>query len=172
MVHLTEKRVKRAEKDGAKMAVEVVAVESKKLDNKLFYTCSLIEQIGRDSNNERFAVVQALGKENIARIYEYSDVFHCERIEAASAKWREKCDIVDGGFDNISTCRYRLPTCWDIGKVYCRLIQSLGGDPIDTLVEVYSSWLAPKIDNYNIAVYYMSSAYLFESYKEGNLLEA
>ena len=142
------------------------------IDNSLFYTCSLIEQIGRDSNNKRSAVVEALGTENIARIYEHSDVFHCERIEAVSAKWREKCDIREGEFDNISTCRYRLPSCWDIGKVYCRLVQSLGGDPVATLREVYLSWLSPKIDDYNIAVYYMSSEYLLESYKEGALLEA
>ena len=140
-------------------------------DNKLFYTCSLIEHIGRETNNRRLTVVEKLGKENTARIYEYADVFHCEPIEAVCAKWCEKCNIGEGEFDNISTCRYRLPTCWDIGKVYCRLIQSMGGNVIDTLFEVYSSWLAPKIDDYNIAVYYMSPEYIFESYKNGVLLE-
>ena len=142
-----------------------------KLDDKLFYACSLIECIGRESNNRRIDVIQALGKENAARIYEYSDVFHCEPIEAVSAKWRENCRLSVGDFDNVSACRYRLPTCWDIGKVYCRLIQSLGGNVIDTLFDVYSSWLASKIDDYNIAVYYMSPEYLYESYKEGALLE-
>ena len=141
------------------------------LDNKLFYTCSLIEHIGRETFNRRLAIINALGKENVTRIYEYSDVFHCESIEAVSAKWCEMCNIEEGEFDNTSTCRYRLPTCWDIGKVYCRLVQSLGGNVIDTLFEVYSSWLAPKIDDYNIAVYYMSPEYIYESYKEGALLE-
>ena len=141
------------------------------LDNRLFYTCSLIEFIGRETNNMRFAVAEALGRENVSRIYDYSDVFHCETIEAVSAQWRECCDIHMGAFDNISVCRYRLPTHWDIGKVYCRLIQSLGGNIIDSLFEVYSSWIASKIDNYNIAVYYMSPEYLYASYMEGTLLE-
>ena len=142
------------------------------LDNRLFYTCSLIEHIGRETNNRRFAIVDALGSENTARIYDYADVFHCEPMEAVSAQWRERCGIQAGEFDNITVCRYRLPTSWDIGKVYCRLIQSLGGDVMRTLHEVYSSWLASKIDDYNIAVYYMSPEYLFAAYKEGILLDA
>ena len=97
--------------------------------------------------------------------------FHCEPIESVSAQWCDRCNIQAGAFDNISICRYRLPTHWDIGKVYCRLIQALGGDTIQTLYLVYSSWMASKIDNYNIAVYYMSPEYLYESYKEGSLLE-
>ena len=141
------------------------------IDNRLFYTCSLIEHIGRETNNRRFEVVKALGREGASRIYEYSDVFHCEPIEAVSAQWRERCDIQAGTFDNISACRYRLPTSWDIGKVYCRLIQSLGGDVMGTLYEVYASWMAPKIDDYNIAVYYMSPEYLFASYVAGHLLD-
>ena len=141
------------------------------LDNKVFYTCSLIEYIGRETKNRRCKVAEALGRDNTARIYDYSDVFHCEPIESVSAKWRELCGIQDGIFDNVSVCRYRVPTFWDIGKVYCRLIQSLGGDTMEALFDVYSSWIAPKIDDYNIAVYYMSPGYLFESYKAGFLLD-
>lgn len=140
------------------------------LDQKLFFTCSLIEYIGRETNNKRIDVANALGRDNVARIYEYSDVFHSDRIESVSAQWRERCNIQEGSFDNISVCRYRLPSYWDIGKVYCRLIQSLGGDVVDTLYEVYSSWIAAKIDDYNIAVYYMPPEYLHESYKDGKLL--
>jgi hypothetical protein len=141
------------------------------LDYKLFYVCSLIEYMGRETSNLRLDIIEALGRENVMRIYEYSDVFHCEPIESVSAEWCERCNIQIGIFDNISVCRYRLPSHWDIGKVYSRLIQAIGGDVIDALYEVYSSWIASKIDNYNIAVYYMSPEYLFESYKEGSLLE-
>ena len=141
------------------------------LDNNLFYTCSLIEHIGRETNNRRICVAEGLGVANTLRIYNYADVFHCEPIEKVSEQWRERCGIQQGQFDNISVCRYRLPSFWDIGKVYCRLIQSLGGEAIKTLFEVYSSWLAQKIDDYNIAVYYMSPEYLYASYKEGVLLD-
>ena len=139
--------------------------------NKLFYTCSLVEYIGRETKNKRIDVIEALGKANIDRIYEYSDVFHSDRIESVAAQWQERCNIQEGSFDNISVCRYRLPSHWDIGKVYSRLIKAIGGRATESLHEVYSSWLATKIDDYNIAVYYMSPEYLYESYKEGYLLE-
>ena len=42
--------------------------ESQK-DNDLFYTCSLIDYIARKTKNKRVAVVDALGKERIAKIY-------------------------------------------------------------------------------------------------------
>ena len=139
--------------------------------NKLFYTCSLIEYIGRETKNRRIDVIEALGKANVDRIFEYSDVFHSDRIESVAAEWQRRSAIREGSFDNIAVCRYRLPSHWDIGKVYGRLIKAIGGKATDTLHEVYSSWLAPKIDDYNIAVYYMSPEYLYESYKEGRLLE-
>jgi len=127
--------------------------------------------MGRETKNERHVITEALGKDNARRIYEYADVFHSETIESVSGHWRSRCNIETGDYDNISICRYRLPSHWDIGKVYCRLIGSLDGNVIETLFEVYSSWMAPKIDDYNIAVYYMSPEYLFASYKNGSLLD-
>ena len=50
-------------------------------NNKLFFTCSLIEFIGRKMKRTRKEITEALGKEAVDRIYEYADVFHCEPIE-------------------------------------------------------------------------------------------
>ena len=52
----------------------------KKRDEALFYTCSLIEYISRITKNKRIDVVKMLG-DDIGRIYEYQDVFHCEPVE-------------------------------------------------------------------------------------------
>ena len=52
-----------------------------KNNSALFYTCSLIEFIGRQQKLPRCEVVRALGEKAIARIYAYADVFHCEPIE-------------------------------------------------------------------------------------------
>lgn len=52
-----------------------------KNNSSLFYTCSLIEYIGRKMKRKRREIVESLGKEAITRIYKYADVFHCERIE-------------------------------------------------------------------------------------------
>lgn len=52
-----------------------------KNDSNLFYTCSLIEYIGREKKQRRSAVVNYLGKNTIKRFYNYADVFHCDPIE-------------------------------------------------------------------------------------------
>ena len=49
-------------------------------DNALFFTCSLIEYIGRLTKNKRKDIIDYLG-EDVNRIYKYADVFHCEPIE-------------------------------------------------------------------------------------------
>ena len=46
-----------------------------KNNNALFYTCSLIEYIGRTKKEIRCKIVEDLGKDTIQRIYNYSDVF-------------------------------------------------------------------------------------------------
>ena len=51
-----------------------------KNDSALFYTCSLIEYIGREQKQRRSVVVQKLGKDILKRIYRHADVFHCEVI--------------------------------------------------------------------------------------------
>lgn len=37
---------------------------------------------------------------------------------------------------------------------------------IDVLIEVYSSWISDKIDNYNSSMYYENPSYFYYSYLE------
>lgn len=145
---------------------------AKKNNNSLFYTCSLIEYIGRKVKKERKKVVEALGKEAIQRIYEYSDVFHCEPIEKVADEFIEEYHINSGKFDNESACEYEVPDYWTIGEVYERLIEDVSeeGEIIDKLTEVYTSWIDSFLSNYNIAVYYQSREYIAACYQEGNIL--
>ena len=57
-----------------------------KNNNNLFFTCSLIEYIGRSVKRTRREVTDFWGKDRISRIYEYADVFHCEPIEKERMK--------------------------------------------------------------------------------------
>ena len=91
-----------------------------KNNNHLFFTCSLIEYIGRRMKRTRKEVTDYLGKDRIARIYEYADVFHCEPIEKVAAEFIEESGITEGNFDNVKECRYSVPDYWDIGEVYER----------------------------------------------------
>lgn len=85
-----------------------------KNDNNLFYTCSLIEYIGRVTKNKRKDLVQYM-KPDIGRIYNYADVFHCEPIEKVADDFIERNEVPTGSYDNIKTSRYEIPDYWDIG---------------------------------------------------------
>jgi hypothetical protein len=143
-------------------------------DNDLFYLCSLIEYIGRKTKNYRSTVVNALGKKEIANIFEFADVYHCENIDKVSDELIEKHHLENGYFDNVASCSYSVPTHWDIGKVYQRLIldvaRATDGELIDTLMVIYNSWITRKIDDYNSSMYYENPSYLFQSYQMGAVL--
>ena len=144
----------------------------KKNNNHLFFTCSLIEYIGRRMKRARKEVVDYLGKDRIARIYEYADVFHCEPIEKVAAEFIEESGITEGNFDNVKECRYSVPDYWDIGEVYERLIEDSYADEqiVDGIWEVYHSWIDAHISDYNTDFYYQPRDYIAACYKEGVVL--
>ena len=127
-------------------------------DNDLFYTCSLIDYISRKTKNVRSYVVNKLGKERLEKIYDLADVYHCDNIERVCDDFVDEANIEQGNFDNVADCGYSIPTYWDIGKVYKRLIKRVAEyekiDIISALEKVYNSFISPKIDDYNSSVYY------------------
>jgi hypothetical protein len=144
-----------------------------KNDSALFYTCSLIEYIGRRQMQKRSMVVKYLGMNTIKRIYNYADVFHCELIEKVADQFIEICKIPKDSYDNVGRCRYEVPDYWTIGEVYARLIEDVSENSerniIEWIVEVYSSWIDDAISNYNTDFYYQPRDYLYECYKEGKV---
>lgn len=143
-------------------------------DNNLFFTCSLIEYIARKTKNIRAEVVNKLGKDRISKIYELADVYHCDNIDAVSEDFINEANILSGKFDNVTACGYSVPSHWDIGKVYKRLIKMVAKEEkieiVDALIEVYNSFISSKIDDYNSSVYYENPTYIFECYKEKKML--
>jgi hypothetical protein len=61
-----------------------------KNDNALFFTCSLVEFIGRQQKQRRSTVVKLLGKDELKRIYSYADIFHCEPIEKVANEFIDR----------------------------------------------------------------------------------
>lgn len=144
-----------------------------KNNSALFYTCSLIEYIGRKRKLKRSEVVHALGESAIRRIYRYADVFHCEPIEKTADDFITNLNIPEGDFDNVASCRYAVPDYWTIGEVYERLIEDLSSnreeEVLKNLMEVYTSWIDGVISNYNSDFYYQSREYILECYREGRV---
>ena len=144
-----------------------------KNNSDLFYTCSLIEFIGRERKMKRSELVQILGEKTIRQIYRYADVFHCEPIAKTADDFITNLNIPEGTFDNVAFCRYEVPDYWTIGEVYERLIEDISGDDeahiVARLMEVYASWISDAISNYNTDFYYQSRDYICECYREGKV---
>ena len=142
-------------------------------ENDLFFVCSFIEYIVRKTNNKKSYIVKKIGKELLQKIYNLAEVYHSENIEKVSDEIIEQSKIERGNYDIIGNCKYNIPTYWDIGKVYKRLILMVNNDEneyINTLYSVLSSWIIEKIDNYNSSMYYENPDYIYECYKEGKVI--
>lgn len=148
-------------------------MKNKNYDNDLFFTCSIIEYIARFTKNKRSYIVNTLGAKGIDFIYEYADVLHCENIDAVMDELITDYKILEGNFDNVEACAiegYRIPTFWDIGKVYMRLVLALGGMDTNRLIDIYNSYISECIDDYTIGFYFSSPDCIFESYKVSEML--
>lgn len=146
--------------------------ESKE-DNDLFFTCSLIEYIARKTQNKKKTIIEQLGKEGIEKIYQLAEIYHCEPIEKVGEEWIIKKNIQKGTYDPVSQCTSRIPTYFEMGKIYKSLIKKIDAQPnhyIETLYSFLSSWLIEKLDNYNSSLYYENISYLYACYQEGKIL--
>ena len=139
--------------------------------NDLFFTCSLIDYIARKTKNTRAATVDALGRVNIEKIYDLADVYHSDNIETVSDEFIKKSNLKEGTFDNVAAAKYAVPSHWDIGKVYKRLILGIAKEKnipiVDALFEAYHSFVSDKIDNYNCSFYYDAPQNILNAYLYG-----
>lgn len=141
-----------------------------KNNSALFFTCSLIEYIGREQKQKRSAVVSLLG-DNLRRIYEYADVLHCEPIAKVAEEFINLSRIPEGTFDNVTACHYEAPDYWTMGEVYERLIEDVAGEDILTaLRQVYASWMDERLSDYNTDLFYQPRDYIKECYLAGEIL--
>ena len=82
-----------------------------------------------------------------------------------------------GKYSNVlreGKCRYAVPSYWDIGAVYARLIEDVaeGGDLIIKLLEVYASWMSEALSRFNSDLFYQSRGYIAECYRAGTIIVA
>ena len=103
-----------------------------------------------------------------------ADIYHSDNIDRVSDDFIKEAKISTGNFNNVSACQYAIPSQWDIGKVYKRLIKSVAEyekiGVIDALFKVYNSFISNKIDDYNSSMYYENPSYLLECYLENKVI--
>lgn len=148
----------------------MIGREDKK-SNDLFFTCSLIEYIARKTKNRRCDIVNALGRERLQKIYDLADVYHSDNIDTVSESFICQAGIKMGNFDNVRAGKYSIPSHWDMGKVYKRLILGIARekdmDIIDALISGYNSFVSDKIDDYNSSFYYDAPQNILNAYLYG-----
>ena len=144
-----------------------------KKSNDLFFTCSLIDYIARKTRNKRSDVVNKLGRKNIEKIYDLADVYHSDNIDRVSEDLIEGAGISEGTFDNVAAAKYAVPSHWDMGKVYKRLILGIARekqtDVVDALFEAYNSFVSEKIDDYNSSFYYDAPQNILNAFLYGEI---
>lgn len=142
-------------------------------DSDLFFTCSLIEQIGRMLHCKRGDVVSALGEKTLKAIYDHADVLHCEPLPKVADDVITEFSLQEGSFDNVAQAKFLVPDAWTMGKVYARLIEDVSGEDnvVETLLRVYTSWIDEKLSNYNSSLYYEPRDYIAECYRQGMILD-
>ena len=141
-------------------------------DNDLFFTCSLIEYMGRTLKQRRGDLARMMGEKILLHIYEHSDTLHCEPIAKTADAFTEICNLTEGSFDNVTECKYAVPSYWDIGKVYARLIEDVyDGDLTGTMLRVYDSEISDAISNYNSDFFYQPRDYIKVQFQEGKVVD-
>lgn len=100
----------------------------RKNDSALFFTCSLIEQLGRTLHRRRSDIAAELGGAGLRAIYDHADVLHCEPIEKVADDATREFGLTAGSYDNVGQARYAVPDVWTMGKVYARLIEDVSGE--------------------------------------------
>lgn len=142
-------------------------------ENDLFFTCSLIEYIARKTKNKRSETVDILGRASIEKIYDLADVYHSDNIETVSDSFIEKSGLKEGTFDNVSDAKYAVPSHWDIGKIYKRLILGIsrekGLSVMDSLFKAYHSFVTDKIQDYNSSFYYDAPQNILNAFLDGKI---
>ncbi len=139
----------------------------------LFYVCTMIEYVARATHNRSRDIVSKLSDDELKHQLKVAEVNHCLSFEQVCDEWIEAFHITEGDFDNISACRYKVPSVTSIGRVYQRLILATNTDEshmIQHIRKVYDSFISDEIADYNTSMYYSNPDYIKCSYEAGELL--
>jgi hypothetical protein len=145
----------------------------KRNNDALFFTCSLIEQLGRSLHMRRGKVAAELGEAGIQTLYRNADILHCEPIEKVADDVITEFSLQGGNFDNLAEARYTVPDVWTMGKVYARLIEDVSDEDniVETILQVFTSWIDSLLSDYNAAFYYQPRDYIAECYRQKMVLD-
>jgi len=146
-------------------------MDEKRKDD-VYYVCTLIEFISRETCNRRKDVIGYFDKKDISRQLKLAEVNHCLSFEQVADEIIEEYHIQKGEYDTVKECKYSVPSYTAIGRVYQQLVLSLveNENVEQATINVFSSFISDEISDFNSNVYYSNPDYLRCSYLEGKML--
>lgn len=64
-----------------------------------------------------------------------ADVYHSDNIDRVSDDFIVEPGMKEGNFDNVKACGYAIPSYWNTGKVYKRLIKGVADQENTGVIE-------------------------------------
>ena len=143
-----------------------------KSKDDIFYVCTLIEYIARETRNHRKDIIAYFDKDDLSRQLRLAEVNHSLSFEQVSDELIEEYNISNGNFDTVAECKYTVPSITSIGRVYQMLVLAVCKDDNveQAMIDVFSSFISDEISDFNSNVYYSNPDYLRCSYLNGMML--
>lgn len=140
--------------------------------NDLYFTCSLIEFMGRKTSNKRSHITKKIGIEGLTWIYENAQVLHCENMDAVCDEIVNDYGIEKGDYYHLTG---KFPRVFGLGRTYSYLIKNLidlsdTQKLMDKTYEVMTSWLVDLITEFDSDLYQQNPSYIKACYEEGKIL--
>lgn len=143
------------------------------VENDLFFICFLIEKVSRHTHQRNAYVVNKLGYDNLYHLTSVANVLLCENSDQVVSDVIEEYGLEQGDFHienvNRELCT-NIPTEFDMGKVYTRLIMDTlypDEDYIAGILRIYNDEICRTLDDYNNGSYYEPSYVIACAYKNG-----
>lgn len=143
------------------------------VENDLFHICFLIEKVSRHIHQRNAYVVNKLGYDPLYHLISVANVLHCENSNQVVCDVIEEYGLEQGDFHienvNRELCT-NIPTEFDMGKVYARLIVDTlypDEDYIKGILRIYNDEICRTLDDYNKGSYYEPSYVIARAYKNG-----
>lgn len=139
----------------------------------LYFVCYMIERVARRLKKRNSYVVNAIGKEELAKLLSLANVLHSENPVQVEDEWIDKYSLTTGEIDVTVVDRElvtEIPRPTQMGKVYQRLILDTmmpDEDYADGIIRVYNHELCDTIDNYNCSAYYEPSYVIAKAFHSG-----
>ena len=143
-----------------------------KRKDDIFYVCTLIEYIARETRNHRKDIIAYFDKDDLSRQLRLAEVNQSLSFEQVSDELIEEYNISNGNFDTVAECKYTVPSITSIGRVYQMLVLAVCKDDNveQAMIDVFSSFISDEISDFNSNVYYSNPDYLRCSYLNGMML--